>query len=696
MLLKTKLILVFTFALIIFGVTQAYLKFQDLQATIRSEIQSRDAANSVIWIKIVSQVSNNMAFYAQGSESGGSPIWNLRGKRSPIQSIKGRNARRLDITLKPFFEDLSQRGVIDALAVYTDGGDLLKAFGPENYNDFFTNVSEITCIKKNNAQIQRGGSMTSIIYSFDVFSNGIPVGCVVYAKNFQWVSDKYYEDTASEIQIERGQTNGIEIPFGFKKLLSSLFNANPKYMAITQLPSNLAKQKIQLFSLTDMTKFVSRSMKEKFRDLLLLAFYLIILFLILILLMSREFSKLNVAIHRLQDLSKGRLTSDNKTHENNEVGRIMKAVQELNQTIDNYSTNRKNIESERETYIGNLYQSIEDMSVHLPDELRSNIASTICANSLKPNKSSDTGNIFAEKEDNSIRLVNEVLGGISKEINKQIKLQTELKNSYQRFVPKEIVTALDKTSIIQVELGDQKQRTTYILFADIRNFTVISEKLTSQQVFELLNKLLETAIPTIREAGGYIDKFIGDAILAVFSAKDGDPIKCGNNLLKKLQILNKDLVQSYGVEISIGIGVHYGPIVLGTIGNNYRMEGTVIGDTVNTASRLETLTKQLKTPFLVSGEVVNKITEVQGWHYCDPRRLSSEPLKGKTERVDVFEISDWRKKTRADIIATSISLISKYIDAVSQRQLSEELKKELAAYVAENPWDKAAKVLLIS
>ncbi|MDG2406301.1 MAG: hypothetical protein P8M25_15585, partial [Paracoccaceae bacterium] len=500
MLLKTKLILVFTFALIIFGVTQAYLKFQDLQTTILSEIQSRDAANSVIWIKIISQVSNNMAFYAHDSESGGSPIWNLRGKRSPIQSIKSGNARRLDITLKPFFEDLSQRGVIDALAVYTDGGDLLKAFGSDVYNDFFTNVSEITCVIKNNAQILRGGSMTSIIYSFDVFSNGIPVGCVVYAKNFQWLGDKYYEDTASEIQIESGQTDGVKIPFGAKKLLSSLFNANPKYMAITQLPSNLANQQVQLFSLTDLTKFVSRSMTEKYRDLLLLAFYLIILFLILILLMSREFSKLNIAIHRLQDLSKGRLTSDNKTYKNNEVGSIMKAVQELNQTIDNYSTNRKNIEAERKTYIRNLYQSIEDMSVHLPNELRSHIVSQISANSLKPTKSSDSGNIFAEKEDNSIRLVNEVLGGISKEINKQIKLQTELTHSYQRFVPAEIVTALDKSSITQVELGDQKQRATYILFADIRNFTVLSEKLTSQQVFELLNKLLETAIPTIREA----------------------------------------------------------------------------------------------------------------------------------------------------------------------------------------------------
>ena len=117
MLLKTKLILVFTCALFIFGITQAYFKFQDLQATIQSEVQSRDAANSVIWLKIVSQVSNNMEFYAQGSESGGSPIWTLRGKRSPVDSIKSGNVKRLEITLTPFYEDLTARGVIDSMAV---------------------------------------------------------------------------------------------------------------------------------------------------------------------------------------------------------------------------------------------------------------------------------------------------------------------------------------------------------------------------------------------------------------------------------------------------------------------------------------------------------------------------------------------------------------------------------------------------
>ncbi len=690
MLLKTRLILVFTFALIIFGITQAYLKFQDLQATIASEIQTRNAANNVIWLKIVSQVSQNMEFYAQGTESGGSPIWSLRGKRSPVQSIKSGNVKRLQVTLKPFFEDLSTRGVIDALTVYTKDDNLLHIFGSEEYETFFEGHSEPPCSVKNNAQILHNSYMTSIAFAFDVFSNGVPAGCVVYLKNFEWLANKYFEDTASKVFVENVQNSGVEIPFNFSELLSSLITENQQYIAITHMPSNVEGQQDQLFSFTDMTTFVSRSLKEKYRDLLLLALYLTILFGILIVLMSNEFSKLNIAIHRLQDLSKGRLTRDDKIYKNNEVGSIMTAVQQLNQTIDSYSTNRKNSEIQREAYIGNLYQSIEDMSLYLPKKLRLNVQSQISENSIEHDKSPDGGNIFTEKEDNSIRLVNDVLEGISKEINKQIERQTELTDSYQRFVPAEIVTALDKASITQVELGDQKQSETYILFTDIRDFTVISEKLASQEVFELLNKLLEVAIPTIRKAGGYIDKFIGDAILAVFESENGDPVKCGIDLLKSLKALNIELSKKYDVEISIGIGIHYGPVVLGTIGNEYRMEGTVIGDTVNTASRLETLTKELKTPLLVSGEVVDKMRVDKGWQYSVPRRLSSEPLKGKTEQIDVFEIADWRSKTDSEIIASSADLISDYIDSASRGQILEELKEEFRVYINKNPWDKAA------
>ena len=694
MLLKTKLILVFSVALIIFGITQVYFKFHDLQTTIYSEIQTRDTANNVIWMKINSQITKNMEFYSQTTESGGTPIWSLRGKRSPIASIKSGNVRRLEKTLQPFFEDLNKRGVIDALAVLDNTNELLLTIGSTEFDKFFNENRIRVCSNKLNTQIINDETLSAVTYAFDVFSNGLPIGCVVYSKNFNWLKNKYREDTSSDIQIDNSQHGGTTIPFSFKELVTTQFTEDIQYVSVTNLDSGNQDDHIQLFSITDMTNFVDQSLSQKYRDLALLTFFLIILSLILALLMSREFSKLNLAILRLQALSKGRLYQDEAYYTDNEVGRIMTAVQQLNHTIGAYSTTRKNIAAQRESYIENLYKSIQDMSSHLPSDLKQNVQTQIRENIGTGTISQDNENIFAEKEDNSIKLVNDVLYEISQEINKQITHQTELTKSYQRFVPTEIVKSLNKTDIRQIELGDQKQHNAYILFTDIRNFTGMSEKLSSAQVFELLNSLLDTAIPTIKKSGGYVDKFIGDAVLAVFDTDIGNPVECAIELLNNLKILNEELVVNYDVNVSIGIGIHYGPVVSGTIGNQSRMEGTVIGDTVNTAARLEALTKKFKTPLVVSEAVIAKMQSENTWRYRDPRRLSSKPLKGKTESVEVFEISDWRPKPEADVVSNSRRLFKNYHEEITAGKVSEQIASEIEKHITRYPWDETAKIVL--
>jgi len=694
MLLKTKLILVFSVALIIFGITQVYFKFQDLQTTIYSEIQTRDTANNVIWMKINSQITKNMEFYSQTTESGGTPIWSLRGKRSPIASIKSGNVRRLEKTLQPFFEDLNKRGVIDALAVLDNTNELLLTIGSTEFDKFFNENRIRVCSNKLNTQIINDETLSAVTYAFDVFSNGLPIGCVVYSKNFNWLKNKYREDTSSDIQIDNSQHGGTTIPFSFKELVTTQFTEDIQYVSVTNLDSGNQDDHIQLFSITDMTNFVDQSLSQKYRDLALLTFFLIILSLILALLMSREFSKLNLAILRLQALSKGRLYQDEAYYTDNEVGRIMTAVQQLNHTIGAYSTTRKNIAAQRESYIENLYKSIQDMSSHLPSDLKQNVQTQIRENIGTGTISQDNENIFAEKEDNSIKLVNDVLYEISQEINKQITHQTELTKSYQRFVPTEIVKSLNKTDIRQIELGDQKQHNAYILFTDIRNFTGMSEKLSSAQVFELLNSLLDTAIPTIKKSGGYVDKFIGDAVLAVFDTDIGNPVECAIELLNNLKILNEELVVNYDVNVSIGIGIHYGPVVSGTIGNQSRMEGTVIGDTVNTAARLEALTKKFKTPLVVSEAVIAKMQSENTWRYRNPRRLSSKPLKGKTESVEVFEISDWRPKPEADVVSNSRRLFKNYHEEITAGKVSEQIASEIEKHITRHPWDETAKIVL--
>jgi hypothetical protein len=124
------------------------------------------------------------------------------------------------------------------------------------------------------------------------------------------------------------------------------------------------------------------------------------------------------------------------------------------------------------------------------------------------------------------------------------------------------------------------------------------------------------------------------------------------------------------------------------------MEGTVIGDTVNTAARLEALTKKFKTPLVVSQAVMAKMQSENTWSYRNPRRLSSKPLKGKTESVDVFEISDWRPKPEADVISNSQHLFKNYHEEIMAGKVSEKIASEIEKHITRHPWDETAKIVL--
>ena len=207
--------------------------------------------------------------------------------------------------MQTFFDDLNQRGVIDALAVLNNKNELLLTIGSTRFDKFFNENTIRACSNKLNTQIFNDETLSAVTYAFDVFSNGVPVGCVVYSKNLNWLKDKYYEDTSSYLQIDNSQHSGTIIPFNFTELLVSRFNEDIKYVSVTELDSSTQDDQLQLFSVTNMTQFVDQSLYQKYRDLVLLTFFLITLSFILTLLMSKEFSKLNVAILRLQAPLKG-------------------------------------------------------------------------------------------------------------------------------------------------------------------------------------------------------------------------------------------------------------------------------------------------------------------------------------------------------------------------------------------------------
>ncbi len=204
--------------------------------------------------------------------------------------------------------------------------------------------------------------------------------------------------------------------------------------------------------------------------------------------------------------------------------------------------------------------------------------------------------------------------------------------SYERFVPKEFLTLLQKKSIIDVEIGDNSSLEMSVLFSDMRNFTMISEKLTPQQNFKFLNSYLDKMTPAINQNEGFIDKYIGDAVMALFPKHPDDAVKAAIEMNIALKSLNKNDASD---PIKMGVGIHKGNLVLGTIGRATRMETTVISDTVNSSARLESLNKVYGTNILISGEIKQSLTSSLN-SQC--RLIDRTKVKGKSKMLEVYEV----------------------------------------------------------
>ncbi|MEO8892436.1 MAG: ATP-binding protein [Coleofasciculaceae cyanobacterium] len=225
--------------------------------------------------------------------------------------------------------------------------------------------------------------------------------------------------------------------------------------------------------------------------------------------------------------------------------------------------------------------------------------------------------------------------------------------AYGRFVPHEFLRFLERESIVDVKLGDQVQKEMSVLFADIRSFTSLSEKMSPKENFDFLNACLSQISPVIRNHNGFIDKYIGDAIMALFPQTPDDAVQAAIDMQKQVMLYNSYLQKSGGQPIAIGIGLHTGTLMLGTVGESERMETTVIADAVNLASRLEGLTKTYGVDILIS-EQTQKRLNPQLQENC--RFLGRVKVKGKSQAVDIFEvydsniqqIIDLKRQTRAD------------------------------------------------
>jgi signal transduction histidine kinase/class 3 adenylate cyclase/CheY-like chemotaxis protein len=278
---------------------------------------------------------------------------------------------------------------------------------------------------------------------------------------------------------------------------------------------------------------------------------------------------------------------------------------------------------------------------------------------------------------------------IEKEHTRYIQELDKLNTAYERFVPKNFLSLLDKQSILDVELGDQVEKEMTILFSDIRNFTSLSENMTPPDNFKFINAYLSRMEPIIAQHNGFIDKYIGDAIMALFPNAD-DAVQAALGMLKRLTQYNLTRGRPGRPILKIGIGLNTGKLMLGTVGGQNRMEGTVISDAVNLASRVEDLTKIYNTTLLMTEQTYVKLSDP--WAY-QIRVIDAVIPKGKSEEVTVYEIFDadppeslnLKYETRDDFELGFVLYHSK--EAIDAKELFEKVLEK-------NEQDKAAQVYL--
>jgi adenylate cyclase len=182
--------------------------------------------------------------------------------------------------------------------------------------------------------------------------------------------------------------------------------------------------------------------------------------------------------------------------------------------------------------------------------------------------------------------------------------------------------------------------TVSVMFTDIRNFSTLSEALDPQQVVSGLNRYLAQMTEAVVRVNGYMNRFVGDGILAIFGAPNALPddgalsaVECGLEMLDRLRRLNVSEMFPGIAEIRIGIGVHTGEAVVGNIGCYQKMDYAITGDTPNLASRIEGMTKVYQVPFLISEATYERVKD-----RIEARFVDTTQVKGRKEAVNLYEV----------------------------------------------------------
>jgi class 3 adenylate cyclase/CHASE3 domain sensor protein len=213
----------------------------------------------------------------------------------------------------------------------------------------------------------------------------------------------------------------------------------------------------------------------------------------------------------------------------------------------------------------------------------------------------------------------------------------QLLQAASRFVPYEYLSFLQRDNITEIKLGDHVSAEMAVMFSDVRGFTTMSEGMTPQQNFDFINMYLNRVSPSIRENDGFIVKFLGDGMMAIFPYGVDNAIYSAITKMKEVNKINAERIEAGQPAIDLGIGIHTGHMMVGMIGDEKRMQGDAFSDNVNLTSRVEGLNKFYGTSLIITEEARMRMSAPQEHHM---RYMGRVQVKGREQPIALYEIFD--------------------------------------------------------
>lgn len=300
------------------------------------------------------------------------------------------------------------------------------------------------------------------------------------------------------------------------------------------------------------------------------------------------------------------------------------------------------------------------------------------------------GDFSVRVEKYTLDEVGEICVGVNDMADQLEEYIEELKRNeefYYKFVPEKFKELLHKDKFTDLALGDAQSEDLSILFCDIRAFSMNSEMMTAKESFEFVNKIYGKAGPIIRKHNGFIDKYIGDAVMALFESAD-DAVNAGIELYRAI-VLCENPLEDFGIpSVKVGVGIHSGMARLGIVGEEERMSGTVIADTVNLSSRIESLTKRYGAGMIISKDTLDRMKNPDK---LSTRYLGMVQVAGVNEVATLYEVMDCLEDEERALREQTKEEFREAVRLFHTGEMEEALKK-LEEVGKDNPQDKAVRV----